>query len=50
MNDFQMYNEGKKEEQAQEDIKLCEHAYGENGCAMMDEELPCSAYPEDSEC
>lgn len=29
---------------------LCEHAYGEKGCWMMDNNQNCTPYPKDSEC
>jgi len=29
---------------------LCEHAYGENGCYMMDNNKSCTPYPKESEC
>ena len=29
---------------------LCEHAYGENGCYMMDTNQSCTPHPKDSEC
>ena len=29
---------------------LCEHAYGVNGCYMMDTNQSCTPYPKDSGC